>query len=213
MTAQQRKIFVKLLGQETKAWRPTLAEDVGEGLFKILPTPDYNPENENWEFPPGSTVKIEEQDIPGGNIFQHVETKGRWLAKASIATPLNFAIRREWRGYRLCVNKDGKGIIGYLLTNINEAKQHALRQYGLPVSEWKRVGLFSWEAKIIRSAVECEIIEDYFKTILGEEHYIYTLNVLEEGYGLFDYQQDTLDVAMRQAHREFHVPLDAWQVA
>jgi hypothetical protein len=36
------KIFVYLLEEGADAWRPTEAESIGDGLFKILPTPDYD---------------------------------------------------------------------------------------------------------------------------------------------------------------------------
>lgn len=50
---------VKLLNEGTNVSRPTLALDIGEGLFKLLPTPDYDPEDEAWEFVPGTTVRSE----------------------------------------------------------------------------------------------------------------------------------------------------------
>jgi hypothetical protein len=40
------KIFVYLLGEGTDVWRPTDAVSIGDGLFKILPTPGYDPEDE-----------------------------------------------------------------------------------------------------------------------------------------------------------------------
>jgi len=144
-------------------------------------------------------------------VFHHVETTRRWLAAASIATPLIFQIKREWKGHRLYVAKNGKGIIAHLLDNFNEAKNYALRYYGLPLNEWKRAGFLKWSAQTLRSPVQCEILEDFFRTRTGEEAYYYMLNVIEDGYGLFDYHQDSLEVAMEQAQDEFHVPLEAWQ--
>ncbi len=38
--------------------------------------------------------------------------------------------------------------------------------------------------------------------------YIY---VYENGHGLYDYLQDTLEIAMDFAFEKFHVPKDAWQ--
>src|SRR5437868_6261221 len=54
-------IFVRLLDEGTEVARPTEAIDLGDGLFELLPTPDYSPENEVWEFPPGSTVRAEKR--------------------------------------------------------------------------------------------------------------------------------------------------------
>lgn len=50
------KIYVSLLEEGTPTLRPTEAEDLGGRLYKIIPTPEYNPESEIWEFPPGSVV-------------------------------------------------------------------------------------------------------------------------------------------------------------
>jgi hypothetical protein len=50
------KIYIPLLDEGIKVSRPTLAEEVGQGRYKVLPTDDYDPEDEVWEFPPGSIV-------------------------------------------------------------------------------------------------------------------------------------------------------------
>jgi len=50
-------IYVRLLDEGTEVSRPTEALDMGAGLFKILSTPNYDPEDEKWEFPPGSIVR------------------------------------------------------------------------------------------------------------------------------------------------------------
>ena len=54
------KIYVNLLEEGTPTMRPTFAEIAGEGLYRLLPTPDYNPEDEIWEFTPGTIVKCKE---------------------------------------------------------------------------------------------------------------------------------------------------------
>ena len=50
-------IYVRLLDEGTEVSRPTEVLEVGPGLFKVLPTPDYDPADEKWEFPPGSIVR------------------------------------------------------------------------------------------------------------------------------------------------------------
>jgi hypothetical protein len=52
----QVTILVQLMNEGTTVFRPTTAEKVGQGLFKLLPTPGYDPNNEEWEFLPGSIV-------------------------------------------------------------------------------------------------------------------------------------------------------------
>lgn len=50
-------IHVVLLDEGTWCARPTECIDVGGGLFRLLPTPNYNSEDEHWEVPPGSIVR------------------------------------------------------------------------------------------------------------------------------------------------------------
>ncbi len=54
-------IYVRLLDEGTEVSRPTKALDLGNGLFKVLATPTYDPEDEKWEFPPESIVKVAKQ--------------------------------------------------------------------------------------------------------------------------------------------------------
>ena len=63
------KIFVYLLQEGTDARRPTEAVSTGDGLFKILPTPDYDLEGEIWEFPPGSIVRSETRQGDSGEYI------------------------------------------------------------------------------------------------------------------------------------------------
>lgn len=46
-----------LLNEGVECWRPTLAEDLGEGRYRVLATENYDPEYETWAFPPGSVVR------------------------------------------------------------------------------------------------------------------------------------------------------------
>jgi hypothetical protein len=50
-------IYVRLLEEGTDCSRPTQAKRIGNDLFKLLPTHDYDPDDEHWEFPPGSVVR------------------------------------------------------------------------------------------------------------------------------------------------------------
>jgi hypothetical protein len=53
------EVYVTLLEEGTDTIRPTMAEDMGNNTYKLLPTPNYDPENEVWEFLPGSIVRCE----------------------------------------------------------------------------------------------------------------------------------------------------------
>jgi hypothetical protein len=52
-----RTIYIRLLDEGTDVLRPTEAEELGNDLFKLRPTPDYDPDDEKWEFIPGSIVR------------------------------------------------------------------------------------------------------------------------------------------------------------
>lgn len=54
-----KTVYVRLIDEGTAAWRPTQAEEVGQGLYRLLPTENYDPEDEVWEFPPGAVVRCE----------------------------------------------------------------------------------------------------------------------------------------------------------
>ena len=63
------RIFVRLLEEGTEVFRPTNATNLGNGLFKILPTPNYDAKDELWEFPPGSVVRGENRLDDSGEYF------------------------------------------------------------------------------------------------------------------------------------------------
>lgn len=52
-------VCVELLDEGTESWCRTKALDIGDGLYKLLPTPDYDPEDEMWAFLPGDIVRLE----------------------------------------------------------------------------------------------------------------------------------------------------------
>jgi hypothetical protein len=55
------KVYVELLEEGTDTWRPTQAIPLENNLYKLLPTPDYNPEDEVWQFLPGTIVRCVEK--------------------------------------------------------------------------------------------------------------------------------------------------------
>jgi hypothetical protein len=64
-----RRVFVKLKGEGTDVRRPTQAEALPDGSFRLLPTPDYDPADEQWEFVPGTCVWCEPQTIGGEQLL------------------------------------------------------------------------------------------------------------------------------------------------
>ncbi|HEY1528417.1 MAG TPA: hypothetical protein VGH51_19500 [Candidatus Angelobacter sp.] len=66
----KRMIYIRLAGEGTDVFRPTEALDLGGGLFKVLAPPDYDPEDEKWEFPPGSVVECEKAQSAKGEYLR-----------------------------------------------------------------------------------------------------------------------------------------------
>jgi hypothetical protein len=58
---------------EDEASKPVQAEKIGQNLYRILPADDYDPEDAEWEFPPGSIVRCEEREYDGMRYLQAVE--------------------------------------------------------------------------------------------------------------------------------------------
>ncbi len=61
------EIYVTLFDEGTPTIRGTEAEVLGNGLYKLLPTDNYDPEDETWEFLPGSVVKCESVKTEDGD--------------------------------------------------------------------------------------------------------------------------------------------------
>ena len=67
--SNKRVIYIPLLNEGTDVSRPTEALDLGNGLFEVLPSPNYDPENEEWAFPPHSIVEcVEVENVQGGYL-------------------------------------------------------------------------------------------------------------------------------------------------
>jgi hypothetical protein len=62
-------IYVPLLNEGTSVVRPTQGVKLGENLFRVLPTQDYDPDDEEWEFPPGSVVECVLEDRNGQEVL------------------------------------------------------------------------------------------------------------------------------------------------
>ncbi len=61
-------VYIELLEEGTDTWRPTQAEVLGNDLYKLLPTADYDPEDEVWKFLPGTIVRCEEKETDDGEV-------------------------------------------------------------------------------------------------------------------------------------------------
>ncbi|MBA4147934.1 MAG: hypothetical protein H0X66_07435 [Verrucomicrobia bacterium] len=56
-------IYIELVDEGTQVWRPVEAEQVREGVFRII---GRQPEDEHWQFASGSFVRCRERTFSGG---------------------------------------------------------------------------------------------------------------------------------------------------
>lgn len=66
MSVSLVEVYVNLLEEGSPVARPTQAIDLGNGTYKLLPTPHYDPEDEIWEFLPGTVVRCAMSPIAPG---------------------------------------------------------------------------------------------------------------------------------------------------
>jgi len=57
MSTNVIQIYVPLLNEGTDVVRPTNGVLLAPDLVRVEPTEDYDPELEEWQFPPGSEVR------------------------------------------------------------------------------------------------------------------------------------------------------------
>lgn len=62
-------IYIPLLNEGTKVYRPTFGELVEEGLFRVLPAENYDPLDESWAYIPGTIVKCENKTFDGKTVL------------------------------------------------------------------------------------------------------------------------------------------------
>lgn len=64
---------MQLLGEGTTVFRPVPAELLPSGLVRLIAPEDYDPEDEAWEFAPGSMVRVEPRRFEAGEVLVAVE--------------------------------------------------------------------------------------------------------------------------------------------
>jgi hypothetical protein len=69
------EIYIALLDEGTDVWRPTPAKKLADSTYLVLKPSDYDPEDENWQFPPGSTVVCEPRSTSQGVLLTAVRLK------------------------------------------------------------------------------------------------------------------------------------------
>jgi hypothetical protein len=62
-------IYIHLLDEGTTVVRPTQGVPLGHDVYRVLPTPDYDPDDEHWQFPPGSIVRCVWEKKDGDEVL------------------------------------------------------------------------------------------------------------------------------------------------
>jgi|ERR1700722_17881065 hypothetical protein len=71
---EKSNVYVKLLDEGTDTIRPTTAISLGNGLYELQPTDDYDAADETWEFLPGTKVEAIKTTIGGKLLLLAVAT-------------------------------------------------------------------------------------------------------------------------------------------
>ena len=61
--------YIPLRNEGTEVFRPTTGIVVGPDVVRIIATPDFNPEIEEWTLPPGSTVRCVREFRSGREVL------------------------------------------------------------------------------------------------------------------------------------------------
>src|SRR4051794_19142327 len=64
-SAMTEQIYMYLEDEGVKVWRPVPAWKVGPQTYIVLRPGDYDPDDEHWQFPPGSIVDVESRQLDG----------------------------------------------------------------------------------------------------------------------------------------------------
>ena len=69
MSTDQIQVYIPLLNEGTDVFRPTTGVFVGPDTVRIEALDDYDPDSEEWEFPPGSEVRCVAEFRSGRQIL------------------------------------------------------------------------------------------------------------------------------------------------
>ncbi|WP_205529559.1 hypothetical protein [Taibaiella koreensis] len=65
----KKNIYIQLLEEGTKVYRPVQAIEIENNIYEVQGFEIYDPEDETWEFLPGTYVLVEEQNLDGVNVL------------------------------------------------------------------------------------------------------------------------------------------------
>lgn len=68
-SSTEREVHVRLLDEGTLVYRPTIGIHQEGNVYLLKEPPGYDPEDEHWEFIPGSFVRCEERSSQDGFLL------------------------------------------------------------------------------------------------------------------------------------------------
>ena len=71
----ERNIYIQLLEEGTTVYRPVPAIEIECFVYEVQGLEIYDPEDEVWEFTPGTHVFVEEQNLNGENVLVAIREK------------------------------------------------------------------------------------------------------------------------------------------
>lgn len=71
----EESIYIQLFGEGTTVYRPVPAIRISATVYKVKGHDIYDPDDEEWEFLPGSIVRVETRTIEGTKSKVAVEQK------------------------------------------------------------------------------------------------------------------------------------------
>lgn len=71
----EKTIYIQLLGEGTIVYRPVPAIEIGENIFQLKGEEIYDPDDEEWEFLPGTKVKVKQKELEGENVLVAIGKK------------------------------------------------------------------------------------------------------------------------------------------
>jgi hypothetical protein len=69
LSTNEMVLYIPLLNEGTNVLRAAKGLAIGQDTARVLATADYNPELEDWQFPPGSTVRFTKENHSGREIL------------------------------------------------------------------------------------------------------------------------------------------------
>ena len=68
-------IYVQLLGEGTTVYRPVPAVEIDENVYLLKGEEIFDPDDEEWEFLPGTKVRVEQKDLEGEKVLVAVSKR------------------------------------------------------------------------------------------------------------------------------------------